>query len=257
LGAVIKLRDVHFTNVDYKVLDDVNIDIDKGSFTVVTGISGAGKSTLLKLMSGILTPESGEVLILNKDFEHLEDEELKNIKKRIGFMFEDAALLSNLSIVENLKLGLEFHHCYISKQEMQRMIESYLSEVNLLVSINERPAQLSIGEQKLVSFVRAMLLEPEILFLDDPLSSIDASYSGKIIRMALEYHRKKRCTLIIATNFDSGLLRICDKIIMIENKKIRLHDTRENVLKMKADKRPKLINDILSVKSEHKDKSVK
>lgn len=241
---IIELKNVNFTNVNYKVLDDINLKIKKNTFTTIIGKSGSGKSTLLKIMAGILTPDNGIVKIKNKDINNIDEKENIALKKEIGFVFQDVALLSNLSIKENLALPLEFHFKNMTKDEIEDKIVKILNKVTMLESLNERPAQLSLGEQKLVGIARAMITEPDILYLDESLASIDPTIFKKMLKLIGEYSELENTTIIAVTHSKNMILKLSDRIILIDNKTIIIDKLKTSILKMSEKERPEIINDI-------------
>ncbi|HOJ63972.1 MAG TPA: ATP-binding cassette domain-containing protein [Spirochaetota bacterium] len=232
-NEVIKLTDVSFSNIDYLVLDNINVSIYLHSFTAIIGKSGAGKSTLLKLMSGILTPTKGKVEIYGRDIHNLETKEILSIKKKLGFAFQDSALLSNLTIRENLSLPLRFHFKNITEEYMNKKITEYLEKVNLMDSIDLRPAQLSLGEQKMVSLIRALIIDPEILFIDEALSNIDPSLRKVIINLIKEYAEKPWTTVVGVTHNKKILETLATRILVVDEKRIKIDITKEELLENK------------------------
>lgn len=243
---LIEAVDVSYTNVDYEVVNNINLKIKKDSFTSIIGKSGSGKSTLLKLLAGILIPDNGKIIINSKDINQLEGEHLISFKKKIGFVFQDAALISNLSIKENLILPLDFHYPKMDKNENEKIINDLLKKVDMDDCLNERPAQLSMGEKKLISFVRAMLLKPELLFLDEPLSSLDATTAIKMIDLCEEYSTLENTTIIAVTNLKTFIHKLADRIIYLENKTIALDKSIKEIYSTNPSERPQIINDLLS-----------
>lgn len=230
---IIKLTDVSFSNIDYLVLDNINVNIKINTFTAITGKSGAGKSTLLKLMSGILTPTKGKVEIYGKDIHNLETKEILSIKKKLGFCFQDSALLSNLTIRENLALPLKFHFKNIKEDYVNKKIVEYLEKINLMDSIDLRPAQLSQGEQKMVSLIRSLIIDPEILFIDEALSNIDPSLRKVIISLIKEYSSKPWGTIIAVTHNRKIIDELAKRILVVDEKKIKIDISKEELINNK------------------------
>jgi len=166
--------------------------------------------------------------------------------KKIGFVFQDAALISNLSIRENLILPLDFHYPKMDKNESDKLINNLLKNVGMADCLNERPAQLSLGEKKLIAFVRAMLLKPELLFLDEPLSSLDVTTAKKMTALCEEYAALENTTIIAVTNLKTFMNKLIDRIIYLENKTISLNKTIKEINDMTSSQKPQIINDLLS-----------
>lgn len=241
---VIRLESVAFSNQSYQVLRDVNLSIKKNTYTVFLGRSGAGKTTLLKLMAGLLFPDEGKVEVLGRDIN--KEHDILDIKQSTGFVFQDAALLSNLTIKENLLLPLNFYYKDMSAEEKEGRVMELLEKVNLTGELDFRPAQLSMGEAKLISLCRALIAEPDILFLDEPLSSIDASLAKKLLRLINEYSDRENTTLIAVSYYLPMIREVADHLVLLEEGTISFVKSREQLLEMSPADRPGLLNDILA-----------
>jgi phospholipid/cholesterol/gamma-HCH transport system ATP-binding protein len=215
VNALIELKNIVLFSNEYKVLKDISIKIPADQFCVMIGPSGCGKSTLLKVAAGILIPDAGDVLIEGQNHHTLPEKQLLEVKKKNGFVFQDSALWSNKTIFENLSLPLHFHFPALSSEEIMEKIRFSLSEINLLDSIYLRPAQLSTGEQKLVAFMRALITEPSILFLDEPTTSIDLGMRKKIIAMLVK-EKNKKSTIIAVTNDIDIISLLTDYLIILK-----------------------------------------
>ncbi|HPO49878.1 MAG TPA: ATP-binding cassette domain-containing protein [Spirochaetota bacterium] len=242
---VLELKEVGLSHGEEAILNSVNLKIVKDTFVSVIGRSGSGKTTLLKVMAGLQVPDEGKIIIFDKDITNFGYDEMIPVRKKIGFAFQDAALLSNLSIKENLMLGLDFHFPEKPKEEKETKIRKMLDRMMLLHTISQRPAELSMGEKKMISLARAMLIEPELLFLDEPFAFIDISVTKMITRFIKEYSDKEFTTVICVTNSKSLINDIADNIILIDNGKIVLNSSKEAIENTPKDDRPQIINDIL------------
>jgi len=166
---------------------------------VIMGPSGCGKSTLLKVAAGLLVPDRGRVFLEGRPLADLATRELLGFRQSSGFMFQDAALWANKSVCENLTLPAEYHLPERSADENRGRAAALLRSVGLEDSIDLRPAQLSMGERKLVSFLRAVVLEPALLFLDEPTTSIDHTSLKKMMKR-IEELQEQGCTIIAVTH---------------------------------------------------------
>lgn len=242
---VLKLDNVYLSSNDGFILSNINTEIIKDSFVSVIGRSGSGKTSLLKVMAGLQVPDDGKVIIFNKDIGDYGYEEMLPIRKKIGFAFQDSALLSNLSIKENLTLGLDFHFSNLSRQDKDTKVRKMLDKLMLLHTLNQRPAELSLGEKKLISIARAMITDPDILFLDEPFAFIDISVAKMVTNFIREYADKENTTVICVTNSRTLINDLADYIILIENGNIVLNSTKEKINSTEKNERPQIINDIL------------
>jgi phospholipid/cholesterol/gamma-HCH transport system ATP-binding protein len=199
MAPFLELKDIVLATQDYIVLDRASVAFAKGASTVIMGPSGCGKSTLLKVAAGICVPDSGEVLVEGRPLEHLSGPGLLDFRRSSGFMFQDAALWANKSILENLALPLQFHLPELAPAAVRQRVLASLERGGLESSADLRPAQMSMGENKIASFLRAVILEPELLFLDEPTPSIDHAALEKMMAMIREM-KQRGCTIIAVTH---------------------------------------------------------
>jgi len=199
MPPLLELTDIVMSTQDYVILDRVSVSFAKGASTVIMGPSGCGKSTLLKVAAGICVPDSGEVLVEGRSLTRLSDTRLREFRNSSGFMFQDAALWANKTIFENLALPLQLHRQELSPGELRARVLGSLARVGLEASAELRPAQMSMGENKIVSFLRALILEPALLFLDEPTPSIDHAALEKMMYMIREM-KQRGCTIISVTH---------------------------------------------------------
>ncbi|RPJ05985.1 MAG: ATP-binding cassette domain-containing protein [Spirochaetaceae bacterium] len=228
VASILELKNAVLNSNEYTVLDDISISIPEGKCTVLTGHSGCGKSTLLKVLAGIIIPDSGELFYEGKNLHMLPEKEILGFKKKSGFAFQNSALWSNKSIRENLSLPLRFHFPELSQKVVQEKVTSSLSFVNLLDSIDLRPAELSIGEQKLVSMMRALITEPAVIFMDDPTVSIDQEMRKKIISLIRDEKQKGR-TILIVTHDTEIISKFCDWLVFLKSGKVITVGTLEEI----------------------------
>jgi phospholipid/cholesterol/gamma-HCH transport system ATP-binding protein len=199
MDALISLEHVTLISEDYAAIEDVSVAFRKGRSTVIMGPSGCGKSTLLKVAAGLLVPDRGRVFLEGRPLADLSTRELLAFRRSSGFMFQDAALWANKSVCENLALPVEYHLPERGAAAIREHAASLLRSVGLEDSIDLRPAQLSIGERKLVSFLRAVVLEPALLFLDEPTTSIDHTSLERMMRQ-IEGLQERGCSIIAVTH---------------------------------------------------------
>jgi phospholipid/cholesterol/gamma-HCH transport system ATP-binding protein len=199
VAPLLELKDIVLASQDYVVLDRASVSFAKGASSVIMGPSGCGKSTLLKVAAGICVPDSGEVLLEGRPLQRLSEARLLEWRRSSGFMFQDAALWANKTIFENLALPLQFHNPSLSQAAVRERVRASLARGGLEGSLELRPAQLSMGEAKIASFLRAVILEPELLFLDEPTPSIDHSALEKMMVMIREM-KQRGCTIISVTH---------------------------------------------------------
>ncbi len=173
--ALLSMENVTFTADSMDVLTDVSISINKGSVTAFLGATGSGKSTALKILAGIISPTKGHVYYENSDIHNMNRKENLAFRKHTGFMFQDSALWANQDIFWNLMYPLNIHYPNMTFKECDAKIHKVAEYVGFKRSFYLRPAALSIGEQKRVSFARSLIYDADILFLDEPTESLDDS----------------------------------------------------------------------------------
>lgn len=196
------------------ILDKVSFTIDPGQAVAVTGSSGSGKSTLLGLLAGLDIPTSGQVKLLGRDLFALDEERRAAVRAaHVGFVFQSFHLLPNLTALENVMLPLE-----LARKPALAAAKGILERVGLEDRLFHYPKTLSGGEQQRVSLARAFVVQPELLFADEPTGSLDEQNGAKIIDLMFSMHREQGATLVLVTH-DSRLASLCQR-------ELRLHGGR-------------------------------
>lgn len=219
MESLIELQSVTVQSQEHISLDEVSVDFPAKQSTVVMGPSGSGKSMLLKVAAAIIPPDSGKVLMYGNNLQRLSQKDLMQFRRCSGFMFQDAALWENKTIFENLALPIQLHFPQRSNEEIKKQIRELLSSMNLLDSVDLRPAALSEGEQKIVSFLRAIILDPEILFLDEPTTSIDHQLLEKMLQM-IKTLNEKACTIIAVTHDAHLTAMIANHLVVLKDGRV-------------------------------------
>jgi len=177
---IVELRDVSISFGGDVVLDSISMNIPRGKLVAVTGPSGCGKSTLLKIAAGLMPPDTGSVLIEGVDIFDISRNNLYEMRKNFAFVFQDGALLSNLTLYNNLALPLRYHY-RLKDNDIERRVLAILDDFGLKNERGLMPAQLSIGQRKLASFARGLIIGPKLIFVDEPVSGIDAITLNKMV----------------------------------------------------------------------------
>src|SRR5437899_10588503 len=170
--AQIQVQDLHKSFGSQKVLDGVGLEVRKGETVAVLGRSGTGKSVLLKLLIGLQPADSGTISIQGREVTGSRLEELNEIRKKIGFLFQQAALYDSLTIEENVAFPLS-RHAKVSTDERSERVHELLADVGMDRDLQKMPAEISGGMQKRVGLARALALNPEILLFDEPTAGLD------------------------------------------------------------------------------------
>jgi phospholipid/cholesterol/gamma-HCH transport system ATP-binding protein len=247
---LIELKDVSVLSQDYPMLLNVSVKIPRGRSTIIMGPSGCGKSTLLKVLAGIIIPDSGEVILEGQDYHTLSEKQIMDFKKRNGFVFQDSALWANKNVFENLSLPLRFHFPALDAARIEQKVKKALEYINLSDSVSLRPAQLSIGEQKMISFVRALITDPSIIFMDEPTLAVDNDMKAKLLSMIKKL--KSGNSTIIAVIADSVITSmLADNLIILKSGIILAQGPYQEVIGSKNSEIKNIIKEILQKSSSY------
>ena len=212
---LISLRDVHLTLGGYAALRAITTGFVAGQSTVIMGPSGCGKSTLLKVAAGLIPADTGLVLFKGRDIFQMSERATLEMRRTSGFVFQDGALWENKTLFENLALPLQIHFPGLARPDLFRRVERALERAGMAESAQERPAALSGGERKIAAFLRALITEPALLFLDEPTLSIDHAMSSRINAMIRE--QKARGSTIVAVTHDAELTaQLADRLVVMD-----------------------------------------
>ncbi len=215
---VIELKNLFKSFNGKKVIDGVNINVKKGEALAIIGPSGCGKSTLLRLIIGLFPPTSGEIIVKGVNIAELDKEQMVNIRKSIGMVFQSSALFDSLTVGENVAFGLREHTDY-SEAKIMKIVSEKLDMVGLKGSEGLMPSELSGGMQKRVSLARALATDPEIILYDEPTTGLDPITTTSIEDLILDLHHKLGTSAVIVTHQLLTVYKIADRIVMLHNGK--------------------------------------
>jgi phospholipid/cholesterol/gamma-HCH transport system ATP-binding protein len=196
-----------------KVLDDVSFAIPAGEALCLMGRSGTGKSVTLKLMIGLMRPDQGTICIENQNIVPMDEDALSNVRRKMGFLFQSAALFDSFSVNDNLALPL-MRFSRKSEKEIDEIVQRQLDAVGLGDARYKMPAELSGGMRKRAGLARALVLEPSILLIDEPSSGLDRITASEIDELLLGLKRK--ATMVIVTHDIRGARRVGDRLAVLE-----------------------------------------
>lgn len=219
MEALIQLREVSVRIDDTHIIDGVNLTIPMGKTLFVLGPAGSGKSTVLKTAAGLIPADEGEVLAGGKAYSRMGERELQDFRTYAGFVFQDAALWQNMTIRNNLLLPLRAHYPNLAPELAQRKVDEVIAKVGYEEGLDIRPAELSAGEQKLIGFARALMLDPMMLFLDAPLSLVDAGGAKRLMRIVMDL-KKQGKTIVAVTNQLEFAFRAADRICILKQGRV-------------------------------------
>jgi phospholipid/cholesterol/gamma-HCH transport system ATP-binding protein len=198
--TVIHIRGLEKSFGNNHVLRGVDLDVYRGENVVVLGRSGTGKSVLIKIIVGLLNADNGYVEVLGKDLSQLDVIELRELRLRVGFSFQNSALYDSMTIGENLAFPLTRNKRNLSATEIKDAIEEVLNEVGLLQTINQRPSELSGGQRKRIGIARTLILKPDIMLYDEPTAGLDPITSMEINNLINEVQKDFNTSSIIITH---------------------------------------------------------
>ncbi|HNY12466.1 MAG TPA: ABC transporter ATP-binding protein [Candidatus Wallbacteria bacterium] len=211
--TVISVKNIFKSFQSKKVLTGLSVDVRKGEIFVIIGPSGCGKSVLLKHIMGLLTPDSGGIYFNGLDLTKFSENELNEMRKKFGMLFQGAALFDSLTVGENISFGLR-EHTDKSKREIEKIVNEKLELVGMPGIADLKPSQLSGGMKKRVGLARAIAMDPEVLLYDEPTTGLDPVMVTIIDKLTKDMNRKLGCTTIVVTHDMKSAFRIADRIGM-------------------------------------------
>lgn len=214
-APVLEFEDVDFNPGTSPLFTNLSLSVPLGTCTVFMGPSGAGKSTLLRLGAGLIPPLSGTVKFRGLDWYDLSDNDNVGVREGLGFAFQNGALWANKSVYQNIELPYLYHRPKAERQEVRDAVARAARLAGIQAQLALRPSQLSLGEQKLVSLARALVMDPEVLFLDDPTGSLDAQATEKQLGLFQDLKRQGR-TLVMVTQDPTVTARVADRLILMK-----------------------------------------
>ena len=227
--AAIELRDATAVSGEYEVFKRLSVAFPEGATTVILGSTGSGKSSLIKMAAGLLPPAEGVVLFRGQDMGRFGRKEELAFRAASGFVFQDAALWANTSIQDNVAIPLRVHQPKLNQAELAEKVRATLSRLGWTEGLALRPVDLSSGEQKLVSIARAVVHDPDIVFMDDPVSNLDEDAVEKVYQLIDELRVKKRTVIIMANNSELAY-RCADRLGVIKGKRMAAFGTYDQTL---------------------------
>ncbi len=222
---MIEIHDLHKSFGSKQVLSGVNLLINKGETTVIIGRSGCGKSVLIKHIVGLLQPDSGWVKVDGQIVSELNTNELYELRKMFGFLFQGAALFDSLTVEENVGLSLVESKNNYSKTEIEKVVKEKLELVGLKDIHKLKPAELSGGMKKRVGLARALVTNPDYILYDEPTTGLDPIMSDSIDILIKELSQKIKVTSVVVTHDLYSVKNVADKVALMHDGKIQFEGT--------------------------------
>lgn len=224
----IECHNLHKSFGEKPVLEGVNLRIDRGETLVILGGSGSGKTVLLKHMNGLMSPESGEIFIDGVEISRLEEEDLRDVRKKVAMVFQGCALFDSLTVAENVAFPLA-EHTTLSPAAIRQRVEEVLSLVDLEGSEELYPAEMSGGMKKRAALARALALSPQGLLYDEPTTGLDPVMTQRINRLIRDLQMKLGVTSVVVTHDLQSAFVIAERIAFLQGGRIRFVGTREEI----------------------------
>jgi len=214
---MIEIKDLHKSFGSKKVLQGVNLTINKGETIVIIGRSGCGKSVLIKHIVGLLEPDSGYVKVEGQIVGDLTEKELYGLRKKFGFLFQGSALFDSMTVEENVGLPLVESKVIRSKSDIKKTVEEKLSLVGLSGNLNLKPSELSGGMKKRVALARALVTNPSYILYDEPTTGLDPIMLDSIDNLIKDLAEKLNVTSIVVTHDMYSVKNVANKVAMMND----------------------------------------
>jgi len=209
------------------ILDHVSFIVPDRSITCIMGVSGTGKTTLLRLIAGLLKPDAGEILVDGRDIVPLDERELNEVRREMGFVFQYGALFDSMTVGENVGFGLEQQRR--PKSEIREIVAARLGEVGLPEVADKLPSELSGGMRKRVAMARALATNPKIVLYDEPTSGLDPVMARVIDDLVVHLRDSAGTTNVVVSHHLPSIFRIADRVLMLHNAKLAAQGTPTEV----------------------------
>jgi phospholipid/cholesterol/gamma-HCH transport system ATP-binding protein len=230
-APAIAVEDLHKSFGSQKVLNGISLTVARGETLAVLGRSGTGKSVLLRLIIGLEKPDSGSVFIHGRDIIGLDLDQLGEIRTKMGFLFQHAALYDSLTVEQNVAFPLEHHEKEMSKSERSDRVTQLLTEVGMEGHLEKMPSDISGGMQKRVGLARALALDPDTLLLDEPTAGLDPISAGEIDELVLKLQAEHHMASIVVTHDLHSAKTIANRLALLNEGNVVIDGSFEELQK--------------------------
>ena len=228
MSDIIKIENIQKTLGGRKILNGIHFNVKQGETLVIMGGSGCGKSTLLRTLIGLLEPDSGDITILDEKMTDSSEERRNQIRKRFGMLFQGAALFNSLTVGENVALPLK-EHTDLDDEIISIIVKVKLELVGLTGFEKLKPYEISGGMKKRVALARAIALDPQIVFYDEPGAGLDPITASVIDHLIMDLSKKLKMTSVVVTHEMKSAFRIADRIVVLHQGKVVMVGTPQEV----------------------------
>jgi phospholipid/cholesterol/gamma-HCH transport system ATP-binding protein len=226
---VVEMEHVKKSFGDKQVLKDVNLKLKDGENLVIMGRSGSGKSVLIKCLVKLIAADEGDLRILGKNVYDLDKEELDELRKSTGFLFQSGALYDSMTVKENLEFPVKRQLRHVNEKDLEEMVNEVLRSVGLEEAAQKMPSELSGGMRKRISLARTLILKPKLMLYDEPTTGLDIITSKEISGLIVEMKKKYKTSAIIITHDIECAKITADRILILEDGKFIAEGTFEEL----------------------------
>jgi phospholipid/cholesterol/gamma-HCH transport system ATP-binding protein len=226
---MINIKDIYKGFSDKPVIEGVSAEFDTGKCNLIIGASGSGKTVLMKCLVGLISPDSGQILYDGEDFTGMSDDNKKEMRRKIGMLFQGSALFDSMTVEQNVMFPLEMFSNK-TRAEKQHRVDEVLDRVNLTGAHKKFPAEISGGMKKRVGIARAIVLNPQYLFCDEPNSGLDPQTSLVIDKLIREITTDFNITTVINTHDMNSVMEIGDRILYMYQGKKEWEGTNKEII---------------------------
>jgi phospholipid/cholesterol/gamma-HCH transport system ATP-binding protein len=230
----VRLEHVSKSFKEKKILDDISFNVPKESVFCILGRSGTGKSVTLKHIEGLVKPDAGRIFVDEEEITHMPIHELNRVRKKMGFLFQGAALFDSLTVAENVAFPLR-RHSKMSEEEVREAVMDKLASVGLENDADKMPAEISGGMKKRAGLARALAMDPSILLVDEPSAGLDPITAAEIDELIHRLKTDRGATIVIVTHNMPSARRLADELVVLHDAKIIARGT---VQELERDEHP-------------------
>lgn len=225
---IVEISGLRYTRGEHVIFDNLNIDIERGKITAIMGPSGTGKTTLLRLITGQLLPDRGKVLVDGRDVPRLKTKDLYVLRQQMGMLFQNGALLTDLTVFENVAFPLR-EHTDLPENLIRHLVLMKLQAVGLRGTWNMMPGDLSGGMARRVALARAIIMDPQMIFYDEPFTGLDPISMGVIVRLIKMLNDTLNLTSVIVSHDVAEIATVADQSYLIAGGRVQARGTPEEL----------------------------